>query len=122
MKRQERDEQRSEAGGAHDAAGAGGGEESAAKAGRSEGGGAPAYRVQDGLRWVEPYDYVHRMGVRERWAGKALLQVFKDEFAALPASYYVRAPPRPRAHSPPHPPSTGGGHRQRPHPRQRPPL
>ena len=41
------------------------------------------------MRWVEPYDYVHRVGVRERWAGKQLLQVFKDEFAALPASYYV---------------------------------
>src|SRR4051812_22182681 len=53
---------------------------------------APVYSVRDGMRWVEAYDYVHRVGVRERWAGKQLLQVFKDEFAALPASYYVRAP------------------------------
>lgn len=46
------------------------------------------YRIEHGLRHVEPYDYDFTTHVKQRWVGRTLLEVFACEFVAYPESYY----------------------------------
>jgi len=46
------------------------------------------YRLEDGLRHVEPYDFDFTTHVKQRWVGRTLLEVFACEFVAYSEAYY----------------------------------
>lgn len=46
------------------------------------------YRLQGGLRHVEPYDFDFTTHVKQRWVGRTLLEVCACEFVAFPRDYY----------------------------------
>ncbi len=46
------------------------------------------YQILD-LRRVTPYFFLHQTGVKERWIGKQILDVFLKEFTSMPQEYYV---------------------------------
>ncbi|CAE8631170.1 unnamed protein product [Polarella glacialis] len=46
------------------------------------------YRLEDGLRHVEPYDFDFTTFVKQRWLGRSLLEVCASEFLAFPRDYY----------------------------------
>ena len=47
--------------------------------------------VKNGLRYLEPYEYVFNAHVKGRWVRRTLLEVFTKEFIAFPAEYYKTA-------------------------------
>lgn len=46
------------------------------------------YKIQGGLRHVEPYDFDFTTHVKQRWVGRTLLEVCACEFVAFPRDYY----------------------------------
>lgn len=46
------------------------------------------YRLEHGLRHVEPYDFDFTTHVKQRWVGRTLLEVFACEFVAYSEGYY----------------------------------
>jgi len=40
---------------------------------------------------VTPYHYTYNTNCKERWRGREILEIFKDEFRDRPVEYYVRA-------------------------------
>jgi len=46
------------------------------------------YRLEHGLRHVEPYDFDFTTHVKGRWLGRSLLEVFAREFVAYSEDYY----------------------------------
>jgi len=51
------------------------------------------YRVDEdaGVRFVVPYFFDFICGVKARWAGKRLCELFAEEFPMRPRAYYVKA-------------------------------
>lgn len=49
------------------------------------------YRLENGLRHVEPYDFDFTTHVKQRWLGHQLLEVFCREFVAYSEEYYRAA-------------------------------
>lgn len=49
---------------------------------------AVTYKIQGGLRHVEPYDFDFTTHVKQRWVGRTLLEVCACEFVAFPRDYY----------------------------------
>lgn len=47
------------------------------------------YYLQDGLRRVAPYHFTYNTNVKERWRGRGILEIFRDEFRDRPEEYYV---------------------------------
>ena len=47
------------------------------------------YYLEDGLRRVAPYHFTYNTNVKERWRGREILEIFKDEFRDRPEEYYV---------------------------------
>lgn len=43
-----------------------------------------------GLRRVAPYHFTYNTNCKQRWRGREILEIFKDEFRDRPAEYYVR--------------------------------
>ncbi|GAM18753.1 hypothetical protein SAMD00019534_019280, partial [Acytostelium subglobosum LB1] len=48
------------------------------------------YRIENGLRIVEPYYFTFKVWSKERWYGRQLLEMFTQEFSQLPATIYRR--------------------------------
>ncbi|KAI9852209.1 MAG: hypothetical protein M1838_001446 [Thelocarpon superellum] len=48
------------------------------------------YYLEDGLRRVRPYHFTYNTYCKERWRGRALLDIFASEFRDRTADYYVR--------------------------------
>ncbi|KAH8914036.1 hypothetical protein BT69DRAFT_1358531, partial [Atractiella rhizophila] len=48
----------------------------------------PVYYFENGLRKVQPYEFIYRTYVKERWIGKTILKVFSTEFRDRSKSYY----------------------------------
>jgi len=46
------------------------------------------YRVEQGLRHVEPYNFDFTTFAKKRWVGKGILEVFVQEFVAYSEAYY----------------------------------
>lgn len=53
----------------------------------------PPYYLDDGLRRVKPYHFTYNTNVKERWRGRGILDIFRDEFRDRPEEYYVRRQP-----------------------------
>lgn len=51
----------------------------------------PRYSFENGLRYVKPYYFEYSTFAKERWYGKPLLDVFKQDFKDKPAEYYNSA-------------------------------
>ncbi|KAL9082790.1 MAG: hypothetical protein Q9159_006166 [Coniocarpon cinnabarinum] len=49
------------------------------------------YYLADGLRRVQPYHFTYNTYCKERWRGRALLEIFTDEFRDRPKEYYCDA-------------------------------
>lgn len=49
------------------------------------------YYFEDGLRRVAPYHFTYNTNVKERWRGREILDIFKDEFRDRPEEYYKDA-------------------------------
>lgn len=49
---------------------------------------APAFRIEDGLRRVEPYFWTYNTFCKERWLGRALVDVYESEFRDRSVDYY----------------------------------
>lgn len=47
--------------------------------------------MQNGLRYVEPYDYEFRTHVKGRWVGSTIFSMCAREFVAQPKEYYASA-------------------------------
>jgi tRNA pseudouridine synthase 9 len=47
------------------------------------------YLIQDGFRFVIPYEFVFRTYTKGRWVGKNIYDVFINEFKAYSQEYYV---------------------------------
>lgn len=50
--------------------------------------GKVVYRLEGGLRHVEPYEFDFTTFVKRRWVGRTLIDVFTSEFIAYPKEYY----------------------------------
>ena len=50
------------------------------------------YYLEDGLRRVAPYHFTYNTNVKERWRGRGILDIFRDEFRDRPEEYYVCPP------------------------------
>ncbi|KAF2073862.1 hypothetical protein CYY_004822 [Polysphondylium violaceum] len=44
--------------------------------------------VENGLRFVNPYQYTFKVNAKERWFGRSLLEMFSTEFSTLPQHIY----------------------------------
>lgn len=54
------------------------------------------YYLHDGLRRVKPYHFTYNTWCKQRWRGREILDIFRDEFRDRTSEYYVgTAPPRP---------------------------
>ncbi|KAK5109309.1 hypothetical protein LTR62_007183 [Meristemomyces frigidus] len=51
----------------------------------------PPYYLEDNLRRVAPYHFTYNTNVKERWRGRELLDIFRDEFRDRPEEYYKDA-------------------------------
>ncbi|KAK3067183.1 DRAP deaminase [Teratosphaeriaceae sp. CCFEE 6253] len=49
------------------------------------------YFLEDGLRRVAPYHFTYNTNVKERWRGRGILEIFRDEFRDRPEDYYKDA-------------------------------
>ncbi|EMC98188.1 hypothetical protein BAUCODRAFT_574268 [Baudoinia panamericana UAMH 10762] len=49
------------------------------------------YYLEDGLRRVAPYHFTYNTNVKERWRGRGILDIFRDEFRDRPEEYYKDA-------------------------------
>ncbi|XP_006647267.2 RNA pseudouridine synthase 7 [Oryza brachyantha] len=49
------------------------------------------YIFRNGRRYVRPYYFEFISHVKNRWAGKTIVDLFTDEFKGRPREYYVRA-------------------------------
>ncbi|KAK5117744.1 hypothetical protein LTR85_008719 [Meristemomyces frigidus] len=49
------------------------------------------YYLEDGLRRVAPYHFTYNTNVKERWRGRGILEIFRDEFRDRPEEYYKDA-------------------------------
>jgi len=47
------------------------------------------YFLQDGLRRVAPYHFTYNTWCKQRWRGREILGIFKDEFRDRSVEYYV---------------------------------
>ncbi len=50
------------------------------------------YYLEDGLRRVAPYHFTYNTNVKERWRGREILDIFRDEFRDRSEEYYVCLP------------------------------
>jgi tRNA pseudouridine32 synthase len=50
-----------------------------------------SYTIDDDLRRVTPYWYTYNTWCKERWRGRTLFEIFRDEFRDRPVEYYRRA-------------------------------
>ncbi|KAK0318298.1 DRAP deaminase [Friedmanniomyces endolithicus] len=49
------------------------------------------YYLEDGLRRVAPYRFTYNTNVKERWRGREILDIFRDEFRDRSEEYYKDA-------------------------------
>jgi tRNA pseudouridine synthase 9 len=50
----------------------------------------PRPYIMDGsLRRVAPYHFTYNTNCKQRWRGREILEIFKDEFRDRPPEYYV---------------------------------
>jgi len=49
------------------------------------------YVIRNGRRYVRPYYFEFISHVKNRWAGKTIVDLFTDEFKGRSREYYVRA-------------------------------
>ncbi|KAK3679964.1 DRAP deaminase [Recurvomyces mirabilis] len=49
------------------------------------------YYLEDNLRRVAPYHFTYNTNVKERWRGRELLDIFREEFRDRPEEYYKDA-------------------------------
>ncbi|TKA80094.1 hypothetical protein B0A55_02460 [Friedmanniomyces simplex] len=49
------------------------------------------YYLEDGLRRVAPYHFTYNTNAKERWRGREILDIFRDEFRDRPEDYYKDA-------------------------------
>lgn len=47
------------------------------------------YYLEDGLRKVAPYHYTYNTSCKQRWRGREILEIYRDEFRDRPGEYYV---------------------------------
>jgi len=47
------------------------------------------YYLEDGLRRVAPYHFTYNTNCKQRWRGREILEIFRDEFRDRPEEYYV---------------------------------
>ena len=47
------------------------------------------YYLEHGLRRVAPYHVTYNTNVKERWRGREILDIFRDEFRDRSEEYYV---------------------------------
>lgn len=47
------------------------------------------YILDEGLRRVAPYHFTYNTNCKQRWRGREILDIFKDEFRDRPVEYYV---------------------------------
>ncbi|KAH7121344.1 pseudouridine synthase [Dactylonectria macrodidyma] len=48
----------------------------------------PPYRIEDGLRRLDPYHFTYNTFCKERWRKRPLIDIFEAEFRDRPLSYY----------------------------------
>ncbi|KAI0472847.1 RluA family pseudouridine synthase [Xylariaceae sp. FL0804] len=51
----------------------------------------PPYYFENGLRRLAPYDFTYKTWCKERWRGRALIDIFESEFRDRPIDYYRNA-------------------------------
>jgi tRNA pseudouridine synthase 9 len=49
------------------------------------------YFFENGLRKVEPYDYIYKTYAKQRWLGKSIFEIFEKEFHDRSTDYYKHA-------------------------------
>lgn len=49
---------------------------------------APVYRINDGIRTVEPYFHVFKTAAKKRWFNRTVLDIFSNEFGTRDEKYY----------------------------------
>lgn len=47
------------------------------------------YKIENGLRYVLPYQHQFKTFTKGRWIGKSIYEVFVSEFKAFSPEYYV---------------------------------
>lgn len=47
--------------------------------------------IKDGLRYIEPYEFVFETHAKGRWMGRSVMEVFLKEFKMYSQEYYIKA-------------------------------
>ena len=51
----------------------------------------PVIKIQNNIRFIEPYEFKYQLYIKRRWLGKKLIDVLDSEFHSSPKEYYSKA-------------------------------
>ena len=51
----------------------------------------PVIKIENNIRFIEPYEFKYQLFAKRRWLGKKLLDVLESEFHAFPKEYFIQA-------------------------------
>ena len=51
----------------------------------------PVIKIQNNIRFIEPYEFKYQLYIKRRWLGKKLIDVLDSEFHSSPKEYYSQA-------------------------------
>ena len=51
----------------------------------------PVIKIQNNIRFIEPYEFKYQLYAKRRWLGKKIIDVLDSEFHSSPKEYYSKA-------------------------------
>ena len=51
----------------------------------------PVIKIENNIRFIEPYEFKYQLYIKRRWLGKKIIDVLDTEFHAFPREYYSQA-------------------------------
>ena len=51
----------------------------------------PVIKIENNIRFIEPYEFKYQLYIKRRWLGKKLLDVLKSEFHSYNEEYFIKA-------------------------------
>jgi hypothetical protein len=49
----------------------------------------PVIKIENNIRFIEPYEFKYQLFAKRRWLGKKLIDVLESEFHAFPKEYHI---------------------------------
>ena len=51
----------------------------------------PIIKIENNIRFIEPYEFKYQLYIKQRWLGKKLLEVLQTEFHSYTKEYFIEA-------------------------------